>query len=410
MNILETIGTALSAIRANFLRSMLTLLSIALGTFAIISVGIATDTLRNSVLGAIDEVGGNSFVIKRFPSINMGNNWRRYQKRPIIGVAQAQEYKRMIGSDALVSIADEDEAKVIKSGNMSTDPDVTVWGVDENYFELRNKLVASGRIIRDEDIRSSRRVAVIGNDVRVKLFPPGVEPLGKEITIDNYRFEIIGVLESSGAVLGRSQDNEVYVPLPIYIQGFANDSHFSATITVKTPSEKTFREVFDESVGFMRSIRSCKPWEENSFEIEDNSTVKEQFETFMNAIAYFGAFIASFALAAAGVGIMNIMLISVKERTREIGIRKAIGAKNSSILTQFLVEAVTLCQLGGLLGIVAGVGIIVILGAFYPITFSFPQFWVVVSIVFCTVIGLGFGAYPAWKAAKLDPIEALRYE
>ncbi len=409
MNYFEIIVASITSLRANLLRSILTLLSIALGTFAIISVGVATSTLKDSVVGTIDEVGGNSFVIKRTPSINMGNNWRKYARRPIIGVAQAQEYKSKVGETALVSIADEDPGKTLKCGNLSTDPDVMVWGVDENYFKLRNKTIAEGRPILDEDLHSSRMVAVIGNDIRVKLFPYG-SPIGREITIDNYRFIVVGVLEAKGAVLGQSQDNEAYIPLQVYIKGFANDSHFSATITVKAPDAEHFREVFDQSIGDMRAVRGCKPWEENSFEIEDNSTVKEQFESFFNSIGYFAAFIASFALAAAGVGIMNIMLISVKERTREIGIRKAIGAKNSSILTQFLLEAVTLCQLGGLIGLAGGLGLVGILGMFSEVKFSFPLDWVIVSIVFCTLIGIAFGAYPAWKAAKQDPIEALRYE
>lgn len=409
MNILESILTALTSIRANLLRSILTLLSIAMGTFAIISVGVATSTLSDSILNAIDEVGGNSFVIKRTPSINMGHSWRKYQKRPVIGVAQAQEYKRMVGSSALVSVADEDAMKVIKSGSFSTDPDVMIWGVDENYFKLRNKTFAEGRPILEEDLQSGRMVAVIANDVKVKLFPYS-NPIGQQITIDNYRLEVIGVLEAKGAVLGQSQDNEVYMPLPVYVKGFANESRFSATITVKAPDAESFHDVFDESIGYMRSIRGCKPWDENSFEIEDNSTIKEQFQTIVNFMGYFAAFIASFALAAAGVGIMNIMLISVKERTREIGIRKALGARRSAIIRQFLIEAITLCQFGGIIGIVGGLGIVGVMSLFTDITFSFPLTWVSASIVFCTLIGLIFGAYPAWKAAKLDPIEALRYE
>ncbi|MFN8366500.1 MAG: ABC transporter permease [Candidatus Kapaibacterium sp.] len=409
MNILESILTALSSIRSNTLRSVLTLLSISLGTFAIVSVGIATTTLNDTITGAIDEVGGNSFVIKRTPSINMGNSWRKYRNRKVIGVNQAEEYKKQIGNSALVSVADEDMGKTIKSGTLSTNPDVMIWGVDENYFTLRQKTFSDGRPILEEDLHSGRMVAVIGNDVKVKLFPYS-NPIGQQITIDNYRFDIIGVLEPKGAVLGQSQDNEVYLPLTAYVKGFANESRFSATITVKANSAETFHSVFDESIGIMRSLRNCKPWEENNFEIEDNSTIKEQFETIVNFMGYFAGFIAFFALAAAGVGIMNIMLISVKERTREIGIRKALGATKNAILTQFLIEAVTLCQLGGLGGILFGLGLIGILSLSFSFTFSFPVNWVVVSIVICTVIGIAFGIYPAWRAARLDPIEALRYE
>jgi putative ABC transport system permease protein len=196
----------------------------------------------------------------------------------------------------------------------------------------------------------------------------------------------------------------------VYVRRFASESYFTATLSVKAPDAATFAEVFDESIGVMRSVRGCKPWDDNNFEIEDNSAIKDQFTTFIDFAAYFAAFIASFSLAAAGVGIMNIMLISVKERTREIGLRKAIGAKSTSILFQFLLEAVTLCQLGGLIGLAGGILIVLVVAAFTSIAFVIPWSWVLLSIVFCTVVGLAFGAYPAWKAAQLNPIDALRYE
>lgn len=409
MNFFESILTALSSIGANKLRSVLTLLSVSIGTFAIIAVGSATNTLNDSVLGAIDEVGGNSFVIKRTPAIMMGNQWRKYRNRKVIGVQQSQEFKQAMKGIGYVSIADENVGKTIKSGINSTNSDVMIWGVDENYFFLRNKNLDEGRPILEEDLSQNRMVAVIGNDVRVKLFP-NVDAIGQEITIDNYRFTVVGTLEAQGAVLGKSQDNEVYIPLPVYVKGFANESQFSATITVKAPSAEDFNTVFDEAIGAMRLIRNCKPWEENSFEIEDNSTIKQQFESFISALGLFAVMIASFALAAAGVGIMNIMLISVKERTREIGIRKAIGATRTAILLQFLIESVTMCQVGGLIGVVLGMGAGYAMSVLTEGPFSIPVNWILLSVGICTLVGAGFGAYPAYKAAKLDPIEALRYE
>ncbi|MFM8568343.1 MAG: ABC transporter permease [Candidatus Kapaibacterium sp.] len=410
MNYWETIISAVTSIRANLLRSVLTLLSIALGTFAIISVGVATSTLENSVVGALDEIGGNSFVIQRTPSIQMGSSsWRKYQRRPIISLMQAEEYKRRMGDEAMVAISDRDFGKTIKCGNFSTNPDVTVFGVDENYFVVRNKNVTAGRPLQAEDVFASRNIVVIGNDVAVKLFPQG-NAVGQQVTIDNLRLEVVGVLAAQGAVLGRSQDNEVYIPLNVYVRRFAGESYFTATLSVKSFDEASFASVFDESIGVMRSVRGCKPWDENDFEIEDNSSIKDQFTTFIDFAAYFAAFIASFSLAAAGVGIMNIMLISVKERTREIGLRKAIGAKSSSILLQFLLEAVTLCQLGGIIGLVVGLAIVGIIAVLTSLSFVIPWSWIIISIVFCTFVGLTFGAYPAWKAARLDPIDALRYE
>ncbi|MBL8000063.1 MAG: FtsX-like permease family protein, partial [Candidatus Kapabacteria bacterium] len=239
---------------------------------------------------------------------------------------------------------------------------------------------------------------------------PFTDPIGKEITIDNYRFEVVGVLEAKGAVLGQSQDKEVYIPLPVYVKGFANDSHFSATITVKASDAESFATVFDEAIGIMRSIRNVAPGAENDFEIEDNSTIKEQFESFVNFIGYFAAIVAGFSLLAAGIGIMNIMLISVKERTREIGIRKALGATNKAVLTQFLIEAVTVCQLGGVIGIMLAVSGSVALSTLTDTTLSLPYLWIIGSVSICIIIGIVFGLYPAYKAANLDPIDALRYE
>jgi putative ABC transport system permease protein len=297
----------------------------------------------------------------------------------------------------------------IKSGNLTTDNDVILIGTDENYFNIMNVGVESGRPLNAEDRTLNRNVAVIGNDIVVKIFPHE-SPLGKKIYIKNQAFTVIGVFEIKGAILGQSQDNYVAIPLNLFLKYFTDKWNESITITIKAKSKQLRSQTMDEAIGIMRNIRDVQPWEENSFEIETNESISEQFGIFTTFLSIFGIVCGTIALIAAGVGIMNIMLVSVKERTREIGVRKAVGAKRLWILTQFIIETITLCQIGGLFGIGFGITGALLLGKMLQINIVFSLFWFISSIIICTILGMLFGAYPAWKAAKLDPIEALRYE
>jgi putative ABC transport system permease protein len=343
---------------------VLTLLSISIGVFAIIGVGTLVSSIDNAVSGELSSLGESTFIIKRMPSIQMGDTWRKYRKRKAISYSVYKEFR---------------------------------------------KQMTEGRVFSADDISFNRNVAIVGNDVVVKIFPY-INPIGKKIAIKNQSFTIIGVLEIKGAVLGQSQDNQVIVPISQFLKYNADWWEESVTISVKAMSKEQLEATVDEAIGAMRTIRKVKPWEENSFEIETNESISEQFGSFIGFLSIFGSICGGFALIAAGVGIMNIMLVSVKERTREIGIRKAIGAKRRWVLTQFIIETITLCQLGGLIGIILGVIAGNVLGKMLGMSIVFPVTWIVLSIVICTLLGIFFGAYPAWKAAKLDPIDALRYE
>ncbi len=211
-------------------------------------------------------------------------------------------------------------------------------------------------------------------------------------------------------MFGQSQDNMVLIPITHLLNYFASFWESSVQIVLRARSRDVFTQAIDEAIGVMRLVRNLKPWEENDFEIETNESIKEQFSGLTKYLQWFGFISGGIALIAAGVGIMNIMLVSVKERTREIGVRKAVGAKRRWIMYQFIIEAITLCQVGGAIGIVVGVIAGGAFGLLIGGTFSIPVGWVVFSVIICTMLGVIFGAYPAWKAAKLDPIEALRYE
>jgi putative ABC transport system permease protein len=251
-------------------------------------------------------------------------------------------------------------------------------------------------------------------DVVKALFGAG-SALGKTVTIKNQEFDVVGILEPRGGVLGQSQDNRVLIPITVFNRYYTSEWDASVDISVKAESKFTLESTFDESVGIMRALRGVKPWDENNFEIDTNDALTGQFSGFSSALLIVAWISGLGALVAAGIGIMNMMLVSVRERTREIGVRKALGARRVWIIRQFLIESITLCQLGGLTGMVGGLSSSwavteILRGTMPTISYVMPWGTVVFSIVICTVIGLAFGIYPAWRAAHLDPIEALRYE
>lgn len=409
MNISESIILALDSIRANKLRASLTLLSISIGVFAIIGAGTLVNSINNAVTNEMASLGENTFEIKKMPSIQMGNTWRKYRNRKSISITQFRELKKRMTLTENISCYSASDQHTIKTKNYSTDPDVVVIGCDDIYFTNNNINIDQGRQFTAEDVNMNRNVAIIGNDVIVKIFPHE-SPLDKKIYIKNQAFTVIGILETKGAVMGNSQDNRIIIPVSQFLKYFANFWEESLTITVKAQSKDALSKTMDETIGEMRTIRNVKPWEENSFELETNESLSEQFGNFTGFLFIFGLVSGAIALIAAGVGIMNIMLVSVKERTREIGVRKAVGARRRLILLQFIIETITFCQIGGIIGIIMGLGAGWLLSIMISIKLVFPILWIVLTIIICTVLGLVSGAYPAWKAAKLDPIEALRYE
>jgi putative ABC transport system permease protein len=336
------------------------------------------------------------------------------RKRKNITYAQAQQFRDRMTTTQLISISNESPAYTIKAGLESTNPDVSLIGIDDQYFAVNAIAIGEGRSFIESEVILNRRAAVIGTDVVKALFGQG-SALGKTITIKNQEFDVIGILESRGGVLGQSQDNRVLIPITVFNRYYTSEWDASVDISVKAESKLTLESTFDEAVGVMRALRSVKPWDENNFEIDTNDAITGQFSGFSSALLIVAWISGLGALVAAGIGIMNMMLVSVRERTREIGVRKALGARKRWIVRQFLIESITLCQLGGLTGMIGGLGSSwavteILRGTMPNITYVMPWGTVVFSIVICTVIGIGFGLYPAWRAATLDPIEALRYE
>lgn len=409
MNIFESILQAFSTIRENKLRSGLILLSISIGVFAIFGAGTFVTALDNTVASEISDLGENTFQIKRTPSVQMGRrSWMKYRKRPRIQYNDVEKLKSRLTMSQFVSASTDDGGKIVKSRYIASDPNVTLAGVDANYFMNYNYDVEFGRAITEQDVQLKRNVAVVGTDVIKKVFPT-LEVLGEKITIDNQQFEIVGILEEKGAVLGQSQDNKVMIPINIYLK-YYSDWWESLNITIKAVDKVYFSETVDEAIGAMRILRNLKPWEDNDFEVETNDTIGEQFAGLTGFLTVFGVLIGLFTLIAAGIGITNIMLITVKERTREIGVRMAVGAKRHWILFQFIVETITICQVGGIIGIAFGLIVVSVTSIAFGLSFVVPVNWIFYSIIIATVLGMLSGIYPAYRASKLDPIDALRYE
>lgn len=408
----ELLRSAVESLRVYRLRSFLIALSIAIGVVGIMTAGTAVSSLNTTVVERLAAMGENTIVLSRFPAIVLsGGAWRRYMQRKPITYEQGLQLKQELALiTPFVTIYGRTPSEVVRWANRSTDPDVDLIGSDEQFFAIFQYEVAQGRPLTEQDLALNRPVVVLGADVAAELFGDA-SPLGQQVRIRNYLFEVVGVFKARGAVLGSSQDNFVLLPLPYYLRFISAESWGRMlTIFVKAPSREMLPAVIDEAVGAFRRIRGLKPWQESDFEVETNESIRTQFAGLTQYIGLFGLGTGAIALLAAGVGIMNMMLVAVRERTREIGIRKALGARRRWILLQFLAEAVALSLLGALggsvLGILAGWGIAELIGS----AFRLPWEWVGLSFGVCLGTGLVWGTYPAWKAAILNPVEALRYE
>jgi putative ABC transport system permease protein len=411
VNIKESFFSALNSIRANKLRASLTLLGIVIGVFSIIGVMTLLDALQKGIDSGLSQLGTSTFQVQKWPAsfVSGPGKWRKYEKRKPITIEEGYRLKELAVLPKYVGLEDWSGGKTVKYGSGQTNPNFQMAGVTTEFLPANNHTLSEGRFFTEEEIKSTRNVAVVGMEVVDKLFPL-TSPLDKEIEIDGNRFIVIGVLTAKGENLGQSQDNLVLVPLYTMDKIYGARKDRSLNITVSAYSKAQLDETQEEVIGLMRQIRKVPPGEENDFEIWSNESLVREANNFTIYFKYGAGVISFISLIAAGIGIMNIMLVTVTERTKEIGIRMAIGAKRSNILTQFLFEAILLCELGGLIGIAVGIGIGNLLGSIFNFPVTIPYDWVAIGVIVCSLIGIIFGTYPAFKAAKLNPIDALRYE
>ena len=408
MKLKETIIQAAYSLQANRLRSWLTTLGVAIGVFSIIAVMTALQAVDQSVASGLSSLGSNTFEIQKYPATFFGGHGRsRFINRPDITYAEGLAFKKLMGAKAgNIGLKVSRPGNQAVYGNRSTNPDITLFGADENFASANGFDIENGRNLVKNDIRYSRNVAVIGRDVMNTLFPGGENPIDKPVKVNGKLYRIIGVFMNKGAAFGQSQDNFIVIPISRYLAHI--DIKKSISVTVEAASQKEYLATIDQAIGAMRVARGLAIREPNNFELRTNEALVESFREFQRTISI-GAFIISFmALVTAGVGIMNIMLVSVTERTKEIGVRKSVGAPRKSILRQFLLEALFLSLTGGMIGIVIGTGAGNIVALAFNLPPILPITWIIISIAVCSGIGMIFGLFPAYRAANLNPVDALR--
>ena len=404
----EILRMALEALRTNRLRSLLTMLGVTIGVFSVIGVMTALSVIQGSIESGLSFLGSNIFQLAKYPTISTNDPEETFANRRDISLEQAREFERLMDGEAgAIAFKVFDRGKAAAFGSVKLQG-LTVVGTNEAFLVANSYNLAFGRNISEEDVDLGRNVTVVGSDIQKKLFP-SQSPLGVTIKINERPYQIIGVMAEKGSMFGQSQDRLVLMPITKYFADFGRVWR-TINIAVQSTSQATYNQTLDRAIGAMRLARGIKLGQDNDFEVYSNDTLVSAFGQIAGTIRI-GAFVVSvIALLAAGIGIMNIMLVSVTERTREIGVRKAVGAKKQDIVRQFLIEAVILSELGGLAGILLGV-----LGGngvalWFDISMVFPWGWAITGLVVCSLIGTGFGWYPAFKAAALNPIDALRYE
>ncbi|MFP4547484.1 MAG: ABC transporter permease [Fidelibacterota bacterium] len=408
MNFDEGLKLAWQTVVANKLRSFLTALGIVIGVMAVIGMMSIISALEAHMKNALSEVSGNVFWVQKYPAVQMGRLDKKYRNRKDITFEQVLRLKE-IGSKNIETISPDISiwGRPIKHEDESTTPNVATIGSDENWVSVNSNFIDEGRFLTGNDVRHSRQVVVLGKDVQEKLFPFSY-PIGKDVKIGNKRFQVIGVLEERGEVFGQSQDNRVIIPYTTFTKIYGQ--HRSVSIGIKAKDEESILAAMDDAESLLRTIRKVKPGEETDFEIVTQDSIMDTLKSLTGFVFIAAVIICGISLLVGGIGIMNIMLVAVTERTREIGIRKAVGAKKSHIMHQFLIEAVGICLFGGAIGVLLGVGIGLIISAALNLSPTIPLWSIFLGLGFSVTVGLVFGVYPAMKAAKLDPIEALRYE
>ncbi len=408
----EILLLAFRNIRANLLRAMLTLSIIAFGIMALVGILTSIDVIANSLNDSFSGLGAHSFSINQKWSTVRGSRGgiRQKQGDPIF-YEQAMRFKERFDFPASVSVSlQATNMATVKFGGQKTNPNVSFFGVDENYFDAKGLEIEFGRNFSQTEVTDGHSKVIIGRDVVKTLFDDQPErALDQIVLVGGERYRVVGVLRSKGAAMNSQADRAVYAPLTnIRARYGTKDTNYDLVVSVHNATD--LEEAKSEAIGLFRQIRGLRPGQEDDFEIFASDSLIAIFKENTTTLRLATIAIGLMTLLGAAIGLMNIMLVSVTERTREIGIYKAIGATRRNILNQFLTEAVLICQMGGVagiaLGILVGNVVTVLLGG----TFLVPWAWMLLGFVLCMVVGIASGFYPALKAARLDPIEALRYE
>ncbi|MDB5123101.1 MAG: transporter [Mucilaginibacter sp.] len=405
----ENISIALQSIGGNRLRTSLTSLIIAIGIMALVGILTAIEGVKTSVNNAFAGLGANSFTIQnRGSRLNFGNGGHR-KAYPSVRYDQADRFKKVFNLPVVIAInLQVSGTAVAKYGNQKTNPNISVTGSNENYLLTGGYKLAFGRNFSASELEHGANVVMIGNEIKTKLFKEN-DPINKYIFIGNNQFRVIGVFAPKGSGIGFGGDKFCIIPV-LKAKQIVATSNPSFTISVNVASAAAFDATIGEATSLFRNIRGLSVGTDDNFEIQRSDSIQQELSGQLTGMTIAGFAIGIITLIGAAIGLMNIMLVSVTERTREIGLRKALGATPSVIRKQFLIEAIVICFIGGIAGIILGMAVGNLIAVQISGSFVAPWRWLFSAIALCTFIGLTSGFYPAKKASRLDPVEALRYE
>jgi len=415
MTSLDSLFMSLGAIVSNKLRSFLTLVGIVAGVASIIAVMTGISVIQHTMEREMSVLGAQTFQVQKWPAggFHSQAERRKAMLRPPLTLENARAIREQARTVDIVGSELWDFGFTASYKGVSTNPNVSICGGTPEYPQNNTHYVGTGRNISQMDVMAARKVAVIGYAIGKKLYP-FTDPIDKDIIVDGRKYQVIGVFDEKKSAFGGSFDQYVLIPASTFVntyglvdkQGFAR----SVNITVHAKTPQLVEDAIEETRQILRRDRGLKPGQEDNFEFFNSQSLITQFNKVTVGVKIAAFVIGIIALVVAGIGIMNIMLVAVTERTREIGIKKALGARSRSILSQFLLEAVILCNIGGVMGVMLGFGLGNLVAFFTKFDVAVPVEWAVIGLLFCSAVGVSFGLLPAIRASRLNPIEALRYE
>lgn len=413
MNTFENIKIAWESLRSNFLRSLLTLMIIALGLMSLIGILTAIDGLLKSINDNFNRLGSNSFTIQRTNERikTKTAGWKRIRSKAISYTEATNFSNKYDYSNAKIGIDLFAKSNaVVKFRDLKTENEISLRGINLDYLNVSSFEIENGRGFMETELQSGKASCIIGSEIVDKLFNgKSDKAIGQTIQINSSSYKIIGSLKSKGSSFGGSQDGVIFIPLiRARIQYGSPNSNYK--ITVSIPRSVDLDQAINQATGAMRIVRNLKPIDKNDFEMVKSSGLMDELKSMTTNLRFATIAIGLMTLLGAAIGLMNIMLVSVTERTKEIGIAKALGATRRNILIQFLTESILITLVGGIIGIILGIIIGNIVTFYLGGTFIFPVVWVMIGFILCVITGIISGLYPALKASRLDPIESLRYE
>jgi putative ABC transport system permease protein len=407
--LVDNIKISVNAIKSNLLRTILTVLIIAIGIMALVGILTAVDSIKSTISSEFQNMGANTFTIRQQRASRHNDEGRNvnYSK---ITFEEATRFKEEFAFPAKVSVSFEcSNTATIKYSDEKTDPNITVYGVDENFLLTSGRDINLGRNYTAQEVLSGENMVIIGSELAELLFKSNQSPLDKYISVGNFRYRVVGVLKEKGTSFGGDGDKLCLLPLNNARQSFSSaDNSYSISVMPDNPAMLEF--AVGEAEGVFRNIRKLTVYDANNFAISQSDSLANMLLENISVVTIGATIIGLITLLGASIGLMNIMLVSVSERTREIGIRKALGAKSKTIKQQFLFESVFIGQIGGVLGIILGIIAGNLITLFTGGAFIVPWMWIILGVVLCFIVGIASGYIPAVKASRLDPIVALRYE